>query len=251
MREMMKEFEEKPSEKNEDNRLDLKSMSKKERRKKEKEILKDTMSDMNSLEKFQYLIYYYKEKLLLIGIIAILIAAGATSLYRATRPTSISYGVVNCINQMDFNTIAIEKYTKDIGKYNGYQIKENINLGITRKDYEENGNSQLYINFLTLSNSDYYDVLFTDAEGAEFCCSENVFQPVDTYLDKEHYEMVKDRIYISKDKDGKAKEFAIDISDTEFAKSLNIGYKDVYIGFPGNSERNHTAVNDLLDYLFK
>ena len=37
MRQMMKEFEEKPTEKNEDNRLDLKSMPKKERRKREKE----------------------------------------------------------------------------------------------------------------------------------------------------------------------------------------------------------------------
>ena len=251
MREMMEEFEEKPSEKNEDNRLDLKSMSKKERRKKEKEMLKETISDMNSTEKFKYLIYYHKERLIVLGLVSILLISGGISIYKATRPTSISYGVVNCTNQLEFNTDAIEKYTKTIGKYNGYQIKENINLGVTRKDYEENSGSQQYINFLTLSNADYYDVLFTDTEGAEFCSSEGVFYSLDTFLDKEHYEMVKDHIYSTKDKDGNVKEFAIDISDTEFAKSLNIGYNDVYIGFPGSSERNHTAVNDLLDYLFK
>jgi hypothetical protein len=251
MRQMMKEFEEKPTKKSEDNRLDLKSMPKKERRKKEKEILKETMEDMNSFEKFKYLLYYHKERLILIGIIAILIVSGSISIYKATRPTSISYGVINCLNQMEFNSLAIEQYTKDIGKYNGYQIKENINLGITRKDYEQNSGSQQYINFLTLSNADYYDVLFTDAEGVEFCSEQGVFNSIDGYLDKEHYEIVKNHIFTTKDKDGNIKGLAIDISDTEFAKSLNIGYDDVYIGFPGNSDRNHTAVNDLLDYLFK
>jgi hypothetical protein len=49
---------------------------------------------------------------------------------------------------------------------------------------------------------------------------------------------------------GNDAEMVIDISDTEFAKSLNLGYDDVYIGFPGDQQDNHERVADLLNYLF-
>ncbi|MBR6403931.1 MAG: hypothetical protein IKS48_11160 [Eubacterium sp.] len=247
---MMKEFEEKPIEKKEDNRLELQSMSKKERRKIKAAELKETMEGMNPFEKVKYLIYYFKEAIIFIALIGILAGTVGKSIYDASRPIVISYAVVNCLNQLDFNSSAFEEYAKAINKYKGYQIKENINLGFTGKDNSISA-SQQYTNFLTLSTDDYYDIIFTDKDGADFCSRESAFLPLDSYLDKEHYDLINDRIYSAKDKDGNLQQFAIDISDTEFAKSLNIGYNDIYIGFTGDQERNIQAVYDFLDYLFK
>ena len=51
--------------------------------------------------------------------------------------------------------------------------------------------------------------------------------------------------------EGNPAEMVIDVSDTDFAKSLNVGYDKIYMGFPGDEERNHTAVRDLLMYIYK
>ncbi|MBO4592440.1 MAG: hypothetical protein J5684_07790 [Eubacterium sp.] len=250
MRQMMEEFEEKPIEKKEDNRLELQSMSRKERRKMMKAEMKENMEGMDPGEKFKYLIYYYKEAIIFIALIGILVFTGGRALYNSRKPVVISYGVVNCMDQLNFNSSAFEDYAKAIGKYKGYQIRENINIGFTNNNNSTFTN-QMNTNFLTLSTQNYYDVIFTDKEGADFCSKQSAFHPLDSYLDKEHYDLIKDHIYSTKDSDGNTKEFAVDISDTEFANSLNIGYNDVYIGFTGAEERNIQAVYDLLDYLYK
>ena len=44
---------------------------------------------------------------------------------------------------------------------------------------------------------------------------------------------------VLKGMDGKEVEMAIDVSDLQFIKDLNLGYDDVYIGFPGDEQGNH------------
>lgn len=254
MRQMTPEFEEKPIEQNQDDRLEMKSLSRKDRLKYKKEKMKATMEGMSRSEKFKYLLYFYKEALI-IGTALLLVAIIlGKSIYSATRPITISYVVVNCGNQMEFNMTPMRDYAKSINKYDGYQIKCDTNVAIVKdeysQEYENNANSQVYINFLTMCTSDYYDVVFTNKEGAFYCASQNVFYPLDKYLDAETYEKIKDRIYVAKDMNGVEQQVAIDISDTEFAKSMNLGYKDALIGFAGDQEDNHERVQEFLNYLF-
>ncbi len=254
MRQMTPEFEEKPVEKNQDDRLEMKSLSRRERRKYKKEKMKSTMEGMSKSEKFKYILYFYKEALIIGSILLVASILLGRSIYSATRPITISYVVLNCVNQMEFNMEPMRDYAKSIDKYNGYQIKCDTNVAIKKdeytQDYESNANSQIYINFLTMCTADYYDVVFTNKEGAFYCATQDVFYPIDKYLDEETYEKVKDRIYVAKDMNGVEQQVAIDISDTEFAKSLNLGYSDILIGFAGDQQDNHDRVNEFLKYLF-
>ena len=50
--------------------------------------------------------------------------------------------------------------------------------------------------------------------------------------------------------EGKDTEMVIDVSDLQFIKDLNLGYDQVYIGFPGDQQDNHDRVQDFLNYLF-
>ncbi len=255
MRQMIKELEEKPAEKKEDNRLELHGMSRKEKRKIKKEQLNETISEMEPKEKRKYLLYYYKERIIFSVIALVVICVVGRTLYLNSRPITLSYVVINCKNQLEFNANAIDEYAKAINKYEGCQIKGDTNVTALREEYaneyEGNPNSQQYINFMTMATADLYDVIFTDDEGAEYCASEDIFYPINKYLDDETYNLVKDDIVLYKNMEGNPAEMVIDVSDTDFAKSLNVGYDKIYMGFPGDEERNHTAVRDLLMYIYK
>ena len=255
MRQMMDEFKEKPSEKTEVSRLELHGLSRKEKRKLIKEQLDEQTEGMSKSEKYKYLLYYYKETLIVtIGVLICLIFLVRT-VYNVTRPITISYALINCVDHLDYNTDSIHEYAKAIGKYKGYQIKEDANINLSGKmdtrEYNDESNNQIFVNFMNMVTSDYYDVLFTNGDGAEYLAREGLVNPVNTYLDSDLYNKVKDDIKIFKDKNGRSVEAVVDISDTELAKSMNLGYSDVYICFPGNKERNHVAVEDLLNYLYK
>ena len=61
MREMLKEFEEKPKEKDEsEDRLEMSLMSRKDRRARKKALFQEQTAGMDKKEKFKYIVYYYK-----------------------------------------------------------------------------------------------------------------------------------------------------------------------------------------------
>ena len=254
MRQMIKDLEEKPIETSEKSRLELHGLSRKEKRRIKKEQLQETIADMTTGQKIKYLLYYYKEAIIVSVILIISAAFICSTVYQNTRPIVISYAVANCVNQLEFNADAVDDYAKSINKFDGYQIKGDTNIVLNKEEYsneyEANPNSQKYITFMTMATSDYYDVIFTNDEGAEYCANMDIFYPLNKYLDPDTYNMVKDDIIMYKDMNGNPVEAAIDISGTDFAKSLNLGYKDVYIGFPGDEARNHQAVRDLILYLY-
>ncbi|MCR5214158.1 MAG: hypothetical protein K6E10_07055 [Eubacterium sp.] len=254
MRQMVDELVEKPKEPETDDRLELHSMTKKERKEYKKKKFKETTEGMTPAEKRRYTFYYHKEKIIVATISIICLVILAVTLYKNTRPTCISYVVINCVDQFEFNADAIDEYAKSIGKFDGYQIHGDTNVYAKEDEYnasyEANPNSQKYISFQTLADSHYYDIVFSDMEGALYCAGMDIFYPIDKYLDQEHYDKIKDRIVVLNNMDGQPAQLAIDVSDLEFIKSLNVGYNDVYIGFAGDQESNHVAVNDFIDYLF-
>ncbi|MBO4863593.1 MAG: hypothetical protein J5517_04465 [Eubacterium sp.] len=253
MRQMMEEFEEKPQEKTEISRLDMHGLSRKEKRAIIRERLKEETEGMTDKEKYKYLAYYYKEAIIItIGVIACLIFLIST-IYKITRPITISYAVVNCHDKLDLDTDVIKEYAKAIGKYRGHQVKgdANINLQTDAQEYVDDSNNQIYVNFMNMITSDYYDVVFTDGKGATYLAKEGLINPVNEYLDADLYNKVKGDVKTFNGSNGQPFEAVVDISGTDIAKRMNFGYTDVYICFPGNQERNHEAVNDLLGYLYQ
>ncbi len=239
--------------------LELATMSRKERRSVKKKRYKETTNGMTKTQKFQYFLYAYKMEILLPLMVLICVGLIAFAFLRNGRPVALSYAVVNCEDLDVLDTSGIdEDYMNYYGFDNKYQLSSvldlNYDLNTSSSETVKDGESGNYIAFPTLCRENYYDVIITNRAGLEYLSYNSIIYPIDEALSADLYSLFsaeyKDRFSSSFDYTGKSMSYAIDISDTDFAKSLNTGYDDIYICFPGNSEDNQTNVKRLCKFIF-
>ena len=276
MREMLKEFEEKPKETEEadsEDRLTMALMSGKERRAKKKSIMKARMADMTRKEKIKYIVYYYKWYFFF-GVAAVLVFGSlAIAIYKNSRPVSLSAAVLNADDPMAVSDKPFEEFVKDAKLDKGHRLLADVyyNVNLEHEIAYTSGSSNAS-SLAMLVRDNYYDVIITNLAGLEYCNYACILFFMDDYFDQEVIDKYKGRIYYSSDysdpENAKAainakttevlmavgdrsKPLAVNISGTEFAKKLKLGYDDVYICFPGGKDRNKDRALKLLEYIFR
>lgn len=240
----------------EDN-LELHRMKFSERIKAKRDKLRSNTEGMSKWEKFKYYVYYYKWHVIL-GALALFCAiAIPVAIYKNSRPVSISYAVVNSPEPERINEKLFNEYASYYNITDGYQIRNSLYITLSQGDYEsefakEEGDSS-YTQFPTLCWNNYYDIIITDETGLNYCSVNSLIQPLEDRLYDDIYNAIKEKhpraIVTSLNYDEDPLEYAIDISDTQFAKDLNVGYDNVYVCFPGGSEQNITNVRRFLNYV--
>ena len=215
--------------------------------------------NMSKWEKFKYYAYYYKWHVIL-GIVAIFCAIIIpVTIYKNSRPVSISYAVVNSPTPEKINEKLFNEYASYYNMEDGYQIRNSIYVTLSQEDYEneivkEEGDSS-YTQFPTLCWNNYFDIIITNETGLNYCSANSLIQPIEDRLYDDIYTAIKDKhpkaIVTSLNYDQKPVEFAIDISDTQFAKDFHVGYDKVYVCFPGGSEENIINVRRFLNYVLE
>ncbi|MBQ8166410.1 MAG: hypothetical protein IJZ96_05150, partial [Lachnospiraceae bacterium] len=219
--------------------------------------LKANTEGMSTWEKFKYYVNYYKWHVILGLILLFCAIAIPTAIYKNSRPVAISYAVVNSPEPERINEKLFNEYTAHYGLVEGYQIRNSLSVTLSQADYEtefakEEGDSS-YTQFPTLCWNNYYDIIITNETGLHYCTVNSLVQPLEDRLYDDIYEEIKSkypkRIIQSPNYDEYPVEFAIDISDTEFVKKLNVGYDDVYVCFPGGSEENIVSIRRFLKYV--
>lgn len=236
--------------------LDLISMSKKERKEAKKKELEDILSGMSKKEKAMYIFTYYKWYFLLPIIATILIVYIGSTIYKNSRPIALSYAVLNVVEPNALN----KDFEQDFLECNNYSSKyrytSNIEFDINYDYFIENKE------FIITSNStDYntlqkacefgdYDILITNMTGLKYCSEENVVNPLIGYFGADIIAKLKGKEVYSNDTNGIQLPYALDISDTEFAKRLNTGYDDIYLTFPGANANNKKNAIKFIEYVF-
>lgn len=243
-----------------DDRLELSSLTKRERKKILKQRFKDDMSEMDTKGKIRHFFTYNIWKIIVpIAVIVItLIIAG--SIYKNKRPIVLSYAILNSPDVYALNTDLMESSYMD---YYGFTDKQQIvsltsilmDLDTFDENYNKNPNAAAYTSFPINCMNNYYDIIISDKKGVECCASKSRIYPLSQGLTPDLYDIMtsdeyKSRILSVADYYGDIEEFAIDISDTDFAKALNLGYDDVYLCFPGLSENNFLNVRRVLNFIF-
>ncbi|MBR1816585.1 MAG: hypothetical protein IJ763_07785 [Lachnospiraceae bacterium] len=229
-----------------ENNLEMSELSFRERHEARKAQRKAIIKDMSSKEKISYFFYYNKWKIIFSLIVIIYASAAIATIIRNTRPYALSYAIVN----HNFSEVLSDEPIRDYLKYynmdKGYQVNSSTNIHLNLKEYL-NGNaaendSTSYDSFPLLCSENYYDIIISDKNGIDFCVESYIAQPVEDVLSSDIIEEITmkypDIIHSVKEENGESTNIYIDISDTDFAKNLNLSYNKVYICFPGKSSQN-------------
>lgn len=250
--------EKKPEHKPEylENSLELHSMSRKERRKARRAVYNEYVQDMTATQKFTYFISYYKWYILLPVIAVILLANLAVTIYRNKLPMALSYVILNVEDTDSLNTDFQDDYVSYNNITGKYQFYSSTGLDI---DYDYFKEHEEYIT--TSTSTDYnvlstqcelgdFDVIITNATGLKYCSTAGIANPLKGYLDSYCYNTLQPYMQDSENANGNNVPYALDISDTDFAKNLNLGYSDVYLALPGTSDRNKKNALQLIEYIY-
>lgn len=240
----------------EDN-LELHNMKLKDRIAAKKARYKKYTEDMSKGQKYKYFLYYYKGRLLLFAFLIFLCIAIPVTIYNKTRPVSIAYAVINCTDPKGINTSLFEDYRNFYTFEEPNQIIDDKEIHLSLDEYNENtihsANSTDYSQFPMLCHNNYYDIVFTDEKGLLFCSTNSVVLTLEAGLPKDLYQILEedysDLIVEAPNYNDDPVPFAIDISDTDFAKDLNLGYSPVYVCVPGNSERNMSNIKKMINFI--
>lgn len=242
----------------EDN-LELHRLSFRERTRIRRERFLQNMEGMSKKEKISYFLYYYKWKIIFGMLIIILAVAIPITLYKGSRPVVLSYAVINCSYPGNISQAPFDSYMNFYGYTKKQQmISANysyLNKETYEEDYAANPNSANFTSLPMLCYNGYYDIILTDKTGLEYCAAQSLIQPLDAALFPDVYSAIssgqKARIVSVANYNGESREYGINISDTAFAVSLNLGYDDVYIGFIGYNDRNFKNARLFLNYVLE
>lgn len=233
--------------------LELHSMKFKERMQAKRQKLKDNLSTMSKKEQISYILFYYKWTFIAVAIALICGISLFLTIYKNTRPSALSYAVLNISNPMELNTDFEDDYLAYYDFPKGYQIILDAQRHLNKESYlkvlNSGEDSADYSGFPALCFNGRFDVVITDEAGAEYCSMQEIFNPLQSYFPADIYPLLEDRIYEAANNEDIIMPFAIDISDTEFARSLNLDYDTVYLGFPGTTDQNYQHAKLFLKYI--
>lgn len=243
----------------EDN-LELHELSGRQRRKELRKRFYAEMADMDTKSKVKFFFRYNKWKIIIpILVIAIVISTVGT-IINNKKPVAISYAIINSPNYYDINTDVIEK---DYMEYYGMSAKKyqiistggiNYDLDTYEEDSQQYSNSAAYTSFPTNCRTNYYDIIITDKKGLEYCAKTSLIYPVDDIFTADLSNAISkscsNLLTSVKDYDDNDEVFAIDISGTAFAESLNLDFDQAYICFPGSDTSNIENVRKMLNFIF-
>ena len=240
----------------EDN-LEIRKMKFADRMKAKRNRLKENMEGMSGFEKFKYIVYYYKWHFILSALAIFLVIYVPLTIYKNTRPVALSYAIMNSTNYIKVNTDAMDDYMEYYGFKKGeYRLLgiNSINLDLETYDEKYNDNDPSYTQFPINCYNNRYDVIITDYTGLKYCSKNALIHTLDTILTQDVEDIIETEYsHLIKEAptyDDVMTPYAIDISDTDFAKSLNLGYDDVYLCFPGVEEENIMNAKRLINFIF-
>lgn len=238
-----------------ENSLELQAMSRSERRAYRKADKAKLTEGMTKRQRVRYFVDCYKWGFLVTLMVIVSLSWISFAIYKQTRPVAVAYGIVNSTDPYSTDSSIFSDYKSFYGIAADEKIEVVSDLSYDLDTFEQdyNENAAEYSSFPMLCDENHYDVLFSNKKGVECCSYINLIFTVDVMNDELQnliYGKLADRVLVTADSAGKNGDFAVDISGTDFAESLNLGYDDVYMCFPGDSEENQDTALKLLNYIF-
>lgn len=251
-----------------ENRLAKEGLSLKNKLRANHQRCLDNMEGMSKKEKTKYFLYFYRGYIIM-GIILLLLAiAIPIHIYNKNKPVAISYAVLNQTSFYTTSKSSINDYMDYFNydsrykaeEYTGIQLRPHRdepttemadNIAIAYQDETSAG----YIQFPLLCRDGYIDFVLMDMDAIKCLEGSDLFISLEDTLSSDTYHQLlakypELKIISIKNADGSTIDFAIDVSDTEFAKGFDISYTEVYLAFPKTKDTSNTKPKQLIEFIY-
>ncbi len=236
----------------EDN-LELATMSSKERRAVKKARREKEMEGMNKKERFKYLLYYYQWHIILTVIIVGCTTWLLIAVLKSKPPVALSAAILNKSADKEVTESIFDTYMTEGNINSTYRtVVEcfHLDLETLMNDFHNNPNDGQFVRFPTLARESYFDIAITNRGGLDYLANTDLAIYPDYILPLDLYEQLKSYEVEAKDGYDQTFVYGYDISSTDFAKSLDLGYDDIYLCFVGNTSESMYHSEHFIRYIF-
>ena len=236
----------------EDN-LELAAMTRKERRAVKKERREKEMEGMTRGQRIKYLLYYYQWPIIVTTLTAGCLIWILIAVLRSEPPVALSAAVMNNDRSKEVTSEIFDTYIREANINPSYRtVVESfqINLETLQTDINAATADSAYVRFPNLARESYFDIIITDRGGLDYCSTTDIAIYPDYVLPMDLLEALKPYEVEAEDYYNQTFVYAYDISGTDFAKSLDLGYDEIFLCFPGNTSEAQMHAENFVRYIF-
>ena len=236
----------------EDN-LELATMSFWERRKVKKARREKEMEGMTGWQRFKYLLYYYQWPIIITTFTAGCLIWLILAVTRSQPPVALSVAILNNAGDKYVDELLFDSYMDESNIRSTYRVVvESFHLDqeTLMQDFAQSPYSGDFSRFPIMARDSYYDIVLCDRGGLDYCANTEIARYPDYVMPTDIQEKLKPYEVKAKDVNGNYWVYGYDISDTEFAKSLDLGYTQIFLCFPGETTESQMHAEHFVRYIF-
>ena len=237
-----------------EDKLELATMSPKERRRAKKAKREKEMEGMNRKERFKYLLYYYQWHIILTALVVGCLTWIILAVANSKPPVALSAAILNCEHPENISMEIFNDYMTEANINTSYRTvveSYHIDQNTLLEDFHNDPYNGDFTRFPSLARESYFDIIITNRGGLDYCSNTEIAIYPDYVLGLDLQEALKPYEAEAKDSYDQTFVYGYDISDTEFARSLNLGYDEVFICFPGSTSESQMHAENFIRYIFK
>lgn len=236
----------------EDN-LELATMTRKERHAVKKERREKEMEGMTRGQRIKYLLYYYQWPIIVTSLTVGCLVWILVAVLRSEPPVALSAAIMNNDRSKEITSEIFDTYMKEANINTSYRtVVESfqINLETLQNDINAATADSAYVRFPNLARESYFDIIITDRGGLDYCSTTDIAIYPDYVLPLDVLEALKPYEVEAEDYYNQSFVYAYDISGTDFAKSLDLGYDQIFLCFPGSTSEAQMHAENFVRYIF-
>ena len=234
-----------------EDKLELALMSPKERRAVKKARREKEMEGMNQVQRLKYLLYYYQWPIIVSVLVGGCIIWLIVAIANSKPPVAIAAAFLN--PDKEVNESILYTYMIEANINTSYRpVAEGFHLSMDTllTDIGTDINNPDFTRFPTLARDSYFDIVITDKGGLDYLSYNDLAKYPDYVLPQDMLEALKGREVKAVDAYGQSFVYGYDISDTAFAKDLDLGYEKTYLCFPGSTSESQMHAEHFARYIF-
>ena len=231
--------------------LELATMTRKERRAVKEERRAKEMEGMTIGQRIKYLLDYFQWPIIITGLTVGCLVWFLIAVLRSEPPVALSAAIMNNDRSKEITSEIFDTYMREANINPSYRtVVETFQINSETPETNTAASDPDYVRLSNLARESHFDIIITDRSGLDYCTARDIAIHPDYALPLDVLEALKPYEVEAKDPYNQTFVYAYDISGTAFAKSLDLGYDQIFLCFPGSTSKTQMHAENFVRYIY-